>query len=148
MSLWDWALEAYGRPGVQQACLKLQDDHAQNVIFLLWAVWARAQDAALLRRAAEVAQGWEGAALSPLRQARRALRAPFPPVDDLAREGLREEVKAVELRAERTLMETLAKLGQGVQGEAPALDALQAASAAWGAPAPDEALAALAAALE
>ena len=65
---------------------------------------------------------------------------------DDAREGLREDVKAAELRAERVLMETLEAMG-GRNGGAPALEALTAASRAWGQPAPAEALAALAAAL-
>jgi hypothetical protein len=43
-------------------------------------------------------------------------------------------------------METLAQLGDG-KGRGPALQALEAALAAWGKPAPGEALAALAAAL-
>jgi hypothetical protein len=81
-----------------------------------------------------------------LREVRRALKAPLPPFDDDAREALRETVKALELDAERLLLETLASLSDG-KGGAHALDALAAASAAWGRPAPAEALADLAAAL-
>lgn len=147
MDIWDWALDAYGRPGVAEACLALQDAHGQNTPLLLWAVWAEAQDADLLARAAEAARGWDAVAVSPLRAIRRALRAAQPPVDDRAREALREDVKAAELHAERVLLETLAALGPRYGG-APALAALEAASRAWGAPAPREALAALAAALE
>jgi hypothetical protein len=77
---------------------------------------------------------------------RRALKAPAPPVRDEAREGLREDVKAAELRAERVLMETLEAMS-GRSGGASALAALQAASRAWGKPAPDEALAVLVATL-
>jgi len=146
MSLWAWALEAYGRPGAPRACLALQDEHGQNASFLLWAVWAKTADPALLARAAQVARAWDGQVLSPLRDIRRRLKPPFPPVDAAAREGLRDDVKAAELRAERVLMETLEALGGG-RGGAHALDALTAASRAWGAPAPESALAALAAAL-
>ncbi|MDB5423757.1 MAG: hypothetical protein JWQ29_1173 [Phenylobacterium sp.] len=146
MSLWDWTLEAYGQPGVPEAALALQDDHGQNTSLLLWAVWAEAADADLLARAAEAARRWEATALSPIRAVRRALKAPAPPVADRAREGLREDVKAVELRAERVLMETLEAM-TGERGGAHALEALQAASQAWGRVAPADALAALAAAL-
>ena len=66
---------------------------------------------------------------------------------DPDREGLREDVKAAELRAERVLMETLAHMAHAASGGASALKALKAASQAWGSPAPDDALAALAAAL-
>lgn len=146
MSLWDWTLEAYARPGVPQACLALQDDHGQNCSFLLWAVWAELGDSAALSRAAEIAHRWDALSLTPLRDVRRALKPPSPPVADAAREDLREDVKAAELRAERVLLETLATLTEG-RGGAHAMAALEAASAAWGPPAPADALAALAAAL-
>ena len=146
MSLWDWTLDAYGRPGVPEACLSLQDDHGQNTSLLLWAVWAEASDPDLMARAAEAAHRWEATALAPLRAVRRALKAQLPPVADDAREALREDVKAVELRAERVLMDTLEAMG-GARGGAHALAALEAASKAWGKPAPANALAVLAAAL-
>ena len=43
MSLWDWTLAAYGKPGTPQATLALQDGHGQNTSFLLWAVWAQVE---------------------------------------------------------------------------------------------------------
>jgi uncharacterized protein (TIGR02444 family) len=147
VAIWDWALAAYARPGVPAACLALQDRHGQNTSLLLWAVWAETADPGLLRRAAEVAAGWEQIALVPLREVRRALKPACPPIDDAAREGLREDVKAAELRAERVLMETLESLAGAASGGAHAFDALKAAAAAWRTPAPDEPLAALAAAL-
>ncbi|MBS0363086.1 MAG: TIGR02444 family protein [Proteobacteria bacterium] len=146
MGLWDWTLEAYARPGVPEACLALQDDHGQNTPLLLWAVWAETADAQLLARAADLARRWDGLAVTPLRAIRRALKPSFDGVDEGARHELREDVKAVELRAERVLMETLEDLASG-PGAAPALQALKAASQAWGPPADDDALAALAAAL-
>lgn len=146
MSIWTWALEAYGRPGVPQAALALQDQHGQNTSFLLWAVYAEVDDPALLARAAAAAQSWDALALTPLRGIRRALKPPHPPVADDAREALREAVKAAELQAERVLLETLGDLTEG-KGGAPALQTLEAASAAWGKPAPGHALAVLAAAL-
>jgi uncharacterized protein (TIGR02444 family) len=146
MGLWDETLQAYARPGVPEACLALQDTYGQNTSLLLWAVWAETADPAILAKAADVARRWEALALSPIRAVRRALKPAFAGVADGAREDLREEVKAVELRAERVLMETLEGLTKG-RGGAHALAALEAASAAWGKPAPPDALAALAAAL-
>ena len=146
MSLWDWTLRAYGQDGVPEACLRLQDEFGQNTSLLLWAVWAETADAPLLARAADIARRWETLALTPLRTVRRALKPAFEGVEDGPRENLREDVKAVELRAERLLMESLESLGEN-GGGAHALAALEAASKAWGKPAPDEALAALAAAL-
>ncbi len=144
--LWDWTLGAYSQPGVPDACLALQDEHGQMTSFLLWAVWAETTDEPLLVRAAGIARRWDSLALSPIRQVRRALKPPFDGVADEAREGLREDVKAAELRAERVLMEALEQITPAQGGHA-ALAALKAAAAAWGNPAPDGALAELAAAL-
>lgn len=146
MGIWEWALNAYARPDAGEACLTLQDDHGQNVSFLLWAVWAETSDAALLASAVETARAWEARILAPIREVRRRLKPPFPPIDDGAREGLREDMKSAELRAERVLLETFESMTDG-RGRTPALEALQAASRAWGKPAPDDALARLARAL-
>lgn len=146
MAIWEWALEAYARPGVPEACLALQDEHGQNTSLLLWAVHAETADPKLLARAAEAARAWDKTALVPLRDVRRALKPALPPFDDHARLAFREEVKALELAAERLLLETLHHLSPH-PGGAHALAALEAASAAWGRPAPREALAALAGAL-
>jgi len=146
MSLWDWTLKAYAQTGAPEACLTLQDEFGQNTSFLLWAVWAEAADPALLARAADLSHRWEALALAPIRNVRRALKPGFDGVDDGERERLRDDVKAVELRTERVLMEALEAM-TGDHGGAHALAALEAASAAWGTPAPANALAALAAAL-
>jgi uncharacterized protein (TIGR02444 family) len=146
MAIWEWALDAYSRPGVPQAALALQDEHGQNTSFLLWAVHAEAKDPELLARAAQAARDWDATALVPLRAVRRALKPALPPFADHARESLREEVKGLELAAERLLMETLDAMAHR-GGGAHALEALEAASAAWGRPAPANALAELAAAL-
>jgi uncharacterized protein (TIGR02444 family) len=147
MPLWDWTLVAYGQAGVRQACLTLQDTYGQNTSFLLWAVWAEGPDAAALAEGARLAKAWDQTVLVPIREVRRALKPVFAGVNDDAREGLREDVKAAELRAERVLMESLEALAGPESGGHPALAALTAACIAWGTPAPDDALAALAAAL-
>lgn len=146
MDIWEWASAVYARPGVEAACLRLQDEHGQNVAYLLWAVWAGTEDAAVLGAGAELARAWDAAALLPLRQARRGLKADLPPVDAAARQALRDDVKAAELMAERILLEALAGLSPTRVGEIP-IAALEAASAAWGRPAPRYVLAELAAAL-
>ena len=145
--LWDWTLEAYAQAGVPEACLRLQDQHGQNTSLLLWAVWSEASDAPQLAQAADVARRWEALALTPIRAVRRALKPAFKGVADGPREGLREDVKAAELRAERVLMEALESMTGRHHGGAPALEALKAAARAWGPPPPDLALAELAAAL-
>lgn len=146
VAIWEWALQAYARPGVPEACLKLQDEHGQNISFLLWAAHAQAKDPDLLARAAAATRVWDRTALVPLRAVRRALKPPLPPVDDDARLALREEVKGLELAAERLLLETLDGISQG-RGGAATLEALEAAAKAWDKPAPAGALAELATAL-
>ena len=147
MAIWDWALAVYDRPGVPEATLALQDLHGQNTSYLLWAVHTRTTDRAILVRAAATSRTWDQTALGPLRTVRRALKPSQPPVPDAARAQLRDAVKQLELAAEKLLMETLENFGH-VAGNASIFEVLQAATMAWGAPAPDDALAGLATALE
>jgi uncharacterized protein (TIGR02444 family) len=146
--LWEWAEAAYARPGAAQACLKLQDEHGQNVCLLLWAVWAGGLDAAQLAAGVRLARRWETDVVAPLRRVRRALKDEAAGIAREARLRLRAEIQAAELEAERALLEGLQALGSRAVGGAEALVALNAASAAWGEPAPQPTLADLAAALE
>ena len=145
MKLWDWTLAAYDRPDVPQTCLHLQDDLGLNTSLLLWAIWSGAVDPGLLATAATLARRWDDEVLWPLRNTRRALKARMPSLDDAAREGLREDVKAAELRAERVLMESLEALAHP-RDEDPVL-ALEAVCAAWGTQPPLESLERLAGAV-
>jgi len=138
VSLWDWALAAYAKDGVPEATLALQDEHGFNTSLLLWAAWA-GPDADALANGVQTAVVWDETVLWPLRNARRALKASRRPFDDAAREGLREDVKAAELRAERVLMEALQSLCE----RAPDVDvpaALRRAAMAWNGTAPGAAL--------
>ncbi len=152
MRYWDWAVEVHGREGVDALLTGLQDTHGQCVSYLLWAAWAAAErrpvEEALLRTAADVAHRWEAVATSPLRHARRELKAAFPPIDDGARLGLREQVRGAEFAAERLLMETLEAVTPA-PADAPRdlVGALRRAVAAWPNPAPAGALEDLAARL-
>jgi hypothetical protein len=63
---------------------------------------------------------------------RRTLKAPIPDIGDAGREALREQVKAIELAAERALMadlEALAPAGSGLT--MPKLEALVAVARVW-----------------
>lgn len=148
MSLWDWAVAAYARPGVADACLMLQDRHDQNVPYLLWAVWARTTDPAVLAPAARSARAWDATAVALLRATRRNLGVRAPPLDDARREGLKEDVRAAELAAERLLMEALEARTSPRRVRVSTLECLRAAALAWGGAAPDDALRTLAAALD
>ncbi len=136
MTFWTWALEAYARPGAAEACLDLQDRFGQSAPYLLWAAWAvhegRVLDAQTLKAGAELSDRWQAAAVAPLRAARRAMKPSVEGVPEAAREDLRAEVKALELKAEQLLIETLEALTPAPGGAVLSmLPALAAASAAW-----------------
>jgi uncharacterized protein (TIGR02444 family) len=134
---WDWAVAVYARAGVQEALLDLQDRFGQCVPLLLTAAWAaaagRAFDEESLEAAADVARAYDGTLIGPLRAIRRTLKAPVPDLDDPARLALREQVKALELDAERRLIGALEALAPAPNGAGvrPVADALVAAARAW-----------------
>lgn len=135
-SFWDWALKAYAAPGVQEACLQLQDDTGQNVPLLLWAAWTAATgrplDEDAIEGACDCARAWDEAAVTPLRTLRRSLKATNPDIDNAAREALRDQVKAVELAAERHLMSGLEALAPPSSGAlTPYIEALVAVARVW-----------------
>lgn len=145
MRFWTWALEAYARPGAADACLDLQDRFGQCIPYLLWAAWAaregRTLEAPVLRAGAELSQRWEAAAVGPLRAARRAMKPSVAGIAEAARETLRAEAKALELKAERLLIETLEALTPEAGGApSPLGPALSSAARAWAAEASPEAL--------
>lgn len=149
MSLWDWAVAAYGADGVADACLALQDRHDQNAPLLLWGAWnaatGRRPDADDIEAACDVARAWQTVAVAPLRAVRRTLKAPIPDIDDAPRLALREQVKAVELAAERHLLAALEPLSPAPSGPPrPAIDGLVEVARAWSAVTPRPALTTLA----
>lgn len=148
-SLWAYALEVYGRPGVAARCLQLQDAHGQSVPYLIWSLWmaasGRAPDTATLEAGAALARSWEAAAVAPLRRLRRELKT-SPVGPERRREHLRGGVQQLELDAERMLLEMLEDASPVAGGEALSpTDAIVAAAAVWSAPPPAELLQDLAA---
>jgi len=137
-ALWPYALEVYGRPGVEPLLLELQDAHGQCVPYLLWSLWlaarGRTADAAALEAAAALARAWQAAAIAPLRELRRDLKAGPAPA---ARERLRTGVKSLELEAERMLLQMLEDASPAEPGAGSLRGSLAAAAAAWGGDPPD-----------
>jgi uncharacterized protein (TIGR02444 family) len=134
---WDWAVAGYGAPGVEDACLELQDAGGQNVPLLLWAAWCAATgrrvDRETIEAACDAARAWETTAVAPLRAVRRTLKTRSLDMDDADREAIRAQVKAVELEAERRLMAHLAGLSpDSIGAPRPVLDAMIAVSREWG----------------
>jgi len=140
-SLWDWSVGVYAAPGVAEACLHLQDAGGQNVPLLLWAAWTaktgRPLDAETIEAACDTAHAWTDVAVAPLRAIRTLLKKPVPDLDDAARLQVRDQVKAVELLAERHLLSALEGLAPPPSGApGPAIDAMARVARVWGAVVP------------
>ncbi len=77
-AFWDFSLELYGRPGVEAACLTLQDGHGLDVNLVLLAAWTacagRPLAPPLARRLRALGDDHQARIMQPLRQARRALK--------------------------------------------------------------------------
>ena len=111
--LWIYCLNLYARPGMEQACLRLQSQ-GLDVCLLLCATWlehrAVAFDEARLEQLKACATPWQQEVVQPLRQLRTQWRELAAHDDALA--ALREQIKALELEAERTLLRRLESVTQ------------------------------------
>jgi uncharacterized protein (TIGR02444 family) len=97
-ALWRYAVAAYARPEVREACLALQDRHGADVNLLLLCAWRAAVGAPALgtedlAACAAAVEPWRRGAVERLRGVRRRLEAAAVP-------ALRAEVLAAELDAE------------------------------------------------
>ena len=97
--LWAFALAVYGGDGVADECLDLQERLGLDVNILLFAAFIGAVEAVQLESqditaASAVVAHWQSEIVRPLRQVRRALKP-------MGAEGLRAQVKAAELEAEK-----------------------------------------------
>ena len=105
IDLWDFAQTLYGCSGVEKACLRLQANGA-DVCLLLTALWLEQRNVACTERSCEalraLAGRWQPAVITPLRQLRLDWRAAAQLDQQLTL--LREQVRALELQAERTLL--------------------------------------------
>jgi len=110
--LWDYALAAYRMDEVAPTCLALQDDFDVDVNLLLYAAWLAHREQCLgdehLRAVDGQVAAWREGVIKPLRRLRRELR-PLAPAA-----AIREEIKALELRAERHQQDTIYRYYQGV----------------------------------
>jgi uncharacterized protein (TIGR02444 family) len=106
--LWSFTLDFYARPGVERACLDLQASGA-NVCLLLCGVWliqrGVACNAERAREIGQLATSWHDNVVVPLRELRTQWRDAAQ--QDTQLSLLREQVKALELEAERELLTRL-----------------------------------------
>jgi uncharacterized protein (TIGR02444 family) len=128
---WRFSIKFYGMPGVAAACIELQDQAKVDVnvlFFLLWnATEGRALNADEVAKVAGMIGPWREMAVVPIRNVRRALKAPPAVMTPEAAESLRTRVKAVELEAERLQQEALYGLAESGGLGRPVASAMQAA---------------------
>ena len=102
---WDFSLATYGRDGVADACIALQEAHGADVNVLLFCAWAGCNGVRLDRAQVEAACGavgeWHGEIVRPLRSVRRRLKtaADGTAPGDL-QSALRARVQKIEIDAE------------------------------------------------
>lgn len=108
---WRFSLQFYRRPGVADACIKLQEEAGVDVNLLLFLLWHATQRRSLslpeVERLEHEVCPWRQQAVIPLRAIRRALKSPPALLEPGAAEAFRTRIKAVELEAERLQQEAM-----------------------------------------
>jgi uncharacterized protein (TIGR02444 family) len=110
---WAFALRLYAEPGVQEACLHLQECAGVDVMLLLVAVFAASRAHIHLhsedvRMMDDASRPWREQVVRPLRALRRRLVTGPAPAPSAASEKLRSQIKGSELAAERLENDLLA----------------------------------------
>jgi len=111
---WQFSLAVYTCEGVAGHCLELQNRLGLDVnvlLMMLWAAgrWGQAPTTQQIEDADSTIVAWRHEVVVPLRQLRTRLKTGPAPAPDAATEALREEVKRLELDAERVQQDVLAQ---------------------------------------
>ncbi|WP_095049364.1 TIGR02444 family protein [Pseudomonas sp. Irchel s3h9] len=111
--LWSFSLATYARPGVEDACLRLQTAGA-NVCLLLCGLWLEQRgvicDEQRVSQLQTLTEPWDTEVVQPLRSLRMQWKVRA--VDDAVLKGMREQIKSLELEAERALLSRLEGVAQ------------------------------------
>ena len=113
-ALWTFAVDLYGRPGIADACLLLQDTCRADVCLLLFALFvARERRRVLEADELEVLDAavadWRSEVIFPLRSLRNRMKAGPHPAPSAATDALRQRVKSAEIDAEQIELAVLAQ---------------------------------------
>ena len=118
-SLWNFSVHTYGKPGVADACLALQDRHGLDVNVLLFCCWfghtRGVVDEPLWDRVLAFSEPWANNVVRPLRTVRTWMKHTGCTQPDVSNEEcmrLREEIKRIELKAEQLQENTLQSLAE------------------------------------
>ena len=98
---WRFSLRFYGRPGVADACLSLQDQAGADVNLLLFLLFLaerkRQLDAAEIARFDAAVSQWRDSVVKPLRALRRGLKPGIEFIPGTVIETFRAQIKRLEL---------------------------------------------------
>ncbi|MEM8784876.1 MAG: TIGR02444 family protein [Pseudomonadota bacterium] len=103
-TFWRWSLAFYEHPGVEGACLALQDEHNQSVNLVLFCLWLAQEGHLASGEAMSQAVAIDAdmaAVIDPVRTARRRLKGIAANLQDVALEDVRSRLKMVELDLEQ-----------------------------------------------
>lgn len=111
---WQFSLRTYWKPGVEQACLRLQDRDGADVNVMLLCCWAAASGRGalgtrVLREAMKSTARWQKEVIAPLRSARRSLKQGFDGVPQQNAEKLRKKIGKLEIECEHAEQLLLAR---------------------------------------
>lgn len=120
-NFWEFSVELYSSAGISTACLKLQNEYGIDVNLLLLCCWHGIQFGQLSETALEEAisfsKRWRQEVVQPLRESRKWMKLNTPSVQGPDEQGerlsfakIREEIKHVELKAEKHQQSVLQNL--------------------------------------
>jgi uncharacterized protein (TIGR02444 family) len=99
---WDFSIRLYGKPGVAEACIALQEKHGLDVNVLMYCAWrGAAMTPADVAAAAKTVSAWHDAMVRPLRALRTELKEDAKGAPRPVAERVRAQIKSAELNAER-----------------------------------------------
>jgi uncharacterized protein (TIGR02444 family) len=112
---WRFSLAVYGRVGVAEECLALQETAGADVNVLLFCAWTGTQAIVLSRDDIEqvlrLVAAWQDNVVRPLRDVRQSVKA----LDHHASGSFRARVKSIEIEAEQIEQAVLFAYSKGLQ---------------------------------
>jgi uncharacterized protein (TIGR02444 family) len=112
--IWDFVLNYYGRKGVSEALIGLQDSQGIDVNMLLFLMWMSAQKKSVaaddIKVVSDTSHPWQRSVVVPIRAVRRLLKDNAPLVAADAVAAFRKKVQAIELEGEQLQLNAMAGL--------------------------------------
>lgn len=123
---WDFSIEVYQVPHVEDGLILMQDRHGLDVNLILLCCWLGGSGVRLKEKSMltllEKTTDWRQNIVEPLRQLRRVMKRDFPVLEGRSTENVRQQIKKAELDAEKFQQDLLYEMLQSLPG----LDAREA----------------------